>query len=726
MSRPGPTSFLQELRRRRVLNTIAIYIVGAWVVLQVTELALPALDIPDHAIRHVWLTSFALFPLVLLFGWRYDISTDGIRKSRTSTDAPESHSPLSNGDRWYIGALSLLGMALIATALLRIARTEPDDPLPAPNKDFSVAVLPFDVCEEQQNDLPLGAALSEEVRYRLAEQTTLKVMMRNSTEQLAGSGLPRTTIARLLDVQFLVSGTVCREDGVLNMTSRLSDRGNTITGQWQHEQTVNDFGQIVSPLATQVVRAIAAAMGTRFDGISDKPVNRVAYERFLVGRERTRSGDLEEALEAFGQALELEPEFAEAIAWKAQASVQQARHGPLASQPAEALQMAEAALSAVNRQIRFNANNAHTQFVAGIINYDMGGWLAMSGADAEAGQDALARSENHFRAARAMNPSLTGPGRMNIDSYLAETLMRMGIDRRAEALETYEDGFALDPWNAWHSASLAQARAERGRYREAVELLDRYRQLPTVPDWIWRARRQIVLSNGHYDMDGRAQLWIRRNEPEKLAPGLETRLDYIDFFTRVLTDLGLKQESNAVFSLIGEAQIPTLRSADAGQALAAERAASGHGPAWWNSQRTHEAAAKPMMLVELLFSTGRPDDAIPVLDDVLRHLEAAHDTGNRHPQTLRYLAEAHAYLGHDDEALDMLEKAVDYHLRDPDLDSANRWYSPWAHLRTNPRFVTQLNIIQSDLGQQAETVRAMLSNHELDELLAPLMSSGGE
>ena len=39
--------FFTELRRRRVFNTVAIYIVGAWVALQVSDLAFPGLGIPE-------------------------------------------------------------------------------------------------------------------------------------------------------------------------------------------------------------------------------------------------------------------------------------------------------------------------------------------------------------------------------------------------------------------------------------------------------------------------------------------------------------------------------------------------------------------------------------------------------------------------------------------------------------------------------------------------------
>lgn len=46
-------SFFKHLRLRRVFHTVAIYAIGAWLVLQVAETVFPALGVPDWAIRFV-------------------------------------------------------------------------------------------------------------------------------------------------------------------------------------------------------------------------------------------------------------------------------------------------------------------------------------------------------------------------------------------------------------------------------------------------------------------------------------------------------------------------------------------------------------------------------------------------------------------------------------------------------------------------------------------------
>ena len=53
MSRLSPAGIFQEALRRRVFQTAAIYIAGAFVALQVADLAFPGLSIPDTALKYI-------------------------------------------------------------------------------------------------------------------------------------------------------------------------------------------------------------------------------------------------------------------------------------------------------------------------------------------------------------------------------------------------------------------------------------------------------------------------------------------------------------------------------------------------------------------------------------------------------------------------------------------------------------------------------------------------
>ncbi len=69
---------IDELRRRGVLRVAALYVIAAWLIIQVADVFFPAWGIPDAALRYLLIAAFLGFPIALLFGWMYDITMAGI------------------------------------------------------------------------------------------------------------------------------------------------------------------------------------------------------------------------------------------------------------------------------------------------------------------------------------------------------------------------------------------------------------------------------------------------------------------------------------------------------------------------------------------------------------------------------------------------------------------------------------------------------------------------
>ena len=59
--------FITELRRRRVFRTAGIYIVGAWLLLQVADVLFPILGVPEWGLRLILGVLVLCFPLALIF-----------------------------------------------------------------------------------------------------------------------------------------------------------------------------------------------------------------------------------------------------------------------------------------------------------------------------------------------------------------------------------------------------------------------------------------------------------------------------------------------------------------------------------------------------------------------------------------------------------------------------------------------------------------------------------
>ena len=100
--------FFHELRRRKVFQSAVFYIVGAWVALQVADLAFPGLGIPEQAIRHVWIGAFVGFPLALIFAWRYQVTKQGIVRTAPVGSGETTNLVLNRQDYLILGLLLLV------------------------------------------------------------------------------------------------------------------------------------------------------------------------------------------------------------------------------------------------------------------------------------------------------------------------------------------------------------------------------------------------------------------------------------------------------------------------------------------------------------------------------------------------------------------------------------------------------------------------------------------
>ena len=77
----GMTSFVEALKRRSIFRVATVYAVASWVILQLADVTFPALDIPEADIRYVIIALVALFPIVIVFSWAFEVTPEGLKRS---------------------------------------------------------------------------------------------------------------------------------------------------------------------------------------------------------------------------------------------------------------------------------------------------------------------------------------------------------------------------------------------------------------------------------------------------------------------------------------------------------------------------------------------------------------------------------------------------------------------------------------------------------------------
>lgn len=784
-------AWLSELRRRGVFHVTGLYTVGAWAVVQILDAISGPFPLPETALRLIWFAALLGFPVALVFGWRYDVTKHGIVRTHRRISHGED-APIGRADYGVIGGLALVAAGIVAMTTVGVldaieearlrAAFGPEVIEPQAN---SIAVLPFGVCAGRESDEALAEGLASEVINRLASQHLLKVIARTSAFTIASFDMPLLEMGQRLGVTHLLTGTVCREGEPLKVTVELLDEKGFVVWSETLRQEVGSAGLVQVTLAGQVVQGVAGALGHDVTLARTVPVDPKAYEHYLIGERFLEAGALDRARTEFEKAREIQPDYPEAVLALGTVAVR-GMHGENWLETLETSRpYYERARTMAQQQIDAGTADFRAHFITGQILHTLGrmdeeiAWRKAADLG-EAGvldlkaqaRTRLEEAEQHLRTALALNPS-------NIECYewLARNLDAQGVARSAESLEVMESALALEPLNIEFTAQVANRLDKRGRYQEAIEMLERFEDLPDPPSGIYWAQLEIMRnrsagadiydkvaellkdhpelfevgpSGGYFwviwELPGRLLNVGMREEAEawyEVAATLPAPGPRLGFFRRMflawyLSDVGRKDDAlellmpremsdeevmNAHYWVVQNRIRAISMSGDVERAARlTESTRHARVPAFWEERQ----AGDNMDLAQLYVTLGRDEEARGELETAVAILGAQIDAGIRHPSVLRQMADACAGLGRDDEALGMLEKAVengawwsirllDTRRKDAGLDEQ------WARFHDEPRFLSIMDRARAQRDQEAQRLRSTLARRDMEALVAPVI-----
>jgi TolB-like protein/Tfp pilus assembly protein PilF len=470
------TSFLKELRRRRVFRVAGLYVVGVWLVMQVADIVFPAWGIPDAAIRVLLWAALVGFPVALVFGWIFQVTPEGIRRTRPEWSDAELEQALPLGPRDYLvlSAFVLVVGWIGYDAFSRVARTTavPEQaPTAAEVLPNSVAVLPFASLSSDPEHEYFADGISEEILNRLSAFGELTVIARTSSFAFKDSGYDIARISGLLGAQYLLQGSVRRDGQQLRIAAQLVDQSgvqvwsNSFDRQLKSIFALQD--EIAEAVATNIVPRIAPPAAEQRRPDVD------AYHEYLIGRElmtRRMSAWWWRGPERFTRAIELDPRFADAYAARAICFVKGARWAEdHETQLAQAQQDIDSALV-------LDPANAQAYAAQALLNDT---------------RDSMNHVENEalLRQALALDPN-------SVDAlnWLAGTVNGQG--RHAEAMEIYERAARIDPLAPAINANLALWDARSGRPEDAERRLQRLLDVPQPSGLIFSSLFELMFSSG--------------------------------------------------------------------------------------------------------------------------------------------------------------------------------------------------------------------------------------
>jgi TolB-like protein len=320
-----PGNFFAELNRRNVFRVAIVYVLVAWVLLQVADVLFPALTLPDWTVRLVAGLLILGFPLAILFAWAFELTPDGLKREK---EVPRGQSITGQTARKLNATVVwILLIAVTIFAVDKFVWQAEDSAAPADvaakTDDRSIAVLPFANMSDDPANEYFSDGISEELLNLLAKVPELRVIGRTSSFQFKNKNEDLRVIGEKLGVSNILEGSVRKSGNTVRVTAQLisaSDGAHLWSDTFDRD--LDDIFKVQDEIATSVVETLKVKLLGQAVPQRAVPSTSEAYDLFLRGRYfylQLGAEQLEKARDYFAQALDLDPNLA--LAWDGMGAV---------------------------------------------------------------------------------------------------------------------------------------------------------------------------------------------------------------------------------------------------------------------------------------------------------------------------------------------------------------------------------------------------------------------
>ena len=295
---------LRDLRRRKVFRVAGAYAVTAWLIVEASSEILPRFFEADWVISLIVILALAGFPVSLVLAWMFDITQDGVVRTRAvKRKADEVHQMSRRGIDFII-----IGVLLAIVVYLLSSPRQPDTDLQ------SIAVLPFVDLSQERDQEYFSDGISEQLLNSLVAVDGLRVAARTSSFAFKGKNEDIRAIGEELNVATLLEGSVRKDGNKLRITAQLIsvEDGFHLWSQ-TFDREMKDIFEIQEEISSAIVDALRLTLIGEEPMLAGASPNIEAYELYLLGRHhwhKRTPEDLEKALELFESAVSSDSEYA--------------------------------------------------------------------------------------------------------------------------------------------------------------------------------------------------------------------------------------------------------------------------------------------------------------------------------------------------------------------------------------------------------------------------------
>jgi adenylate cyclase len=394
----------------------------------------------------------------------YRVLTDSSAAPDTVPTPSAAAGPEGLPARRYILAASIAALAVIAVIWFAIQR-EPATPrgetavvsssAQQQSNIPTLAVLPFDNLSNDPEQAYFVDGITQDIIIDLSRLSNLTVIAWSTTSSYKGKKVPPPQVGKELGVTYVLDGSVRKSGDRLRITTELIETGSS-KQVWaeRYDRRLTEVFQMQDNVTQKIVAALAINLTETEAGLLDRATtatnNVAAYDALLRGlqysKHRTREG-YAQSLEAFRQAIELDPGYARAYGAMAIALLRLYRHGWSELTPAE---VQARALELAQKAVALDQSSPQVYWALGYVH--------------------LFRKEYEEAAAAIEQAIALAPN--YADAYGLMALVNNALGRAEDAIRNMQKAMVLNPYFTFqYPWNLGMAYYTLGRYEEAIEAL---------------------------------------------------------------------------------------------------------------------------------------------------------------------------------------------------------------------------------------------------------------
>jgi TolB-like protein/Tfp pilus assembly protein PilF len=677
-------SFFEELKRRNVFRVGVAYGVAGWVILQVADLVLEAIEAPAWVLKALLLVIAIGFVAALIIAWAYEMTPEGIKKE---SDVDRSQSVVADTgrkmDRIIIGFLVIAVGVLLYRQIGLAPENEPESlaqskpeqtesdageltepPSAKETSDKSIAVLPFTTRSTSEDDKFFSDGMHDDLLTQLAKIGSLKVISRTSMMEYRDTTKNLRQIGQELGVANILEGAVQRVGKQVRINVQLIDT-ETDEHLWaetyDREMSLDNLLSIQSEMSRSIAQAMQTTLSPQEEALLNRKLTNnlealESYRRAKGFSDYFDENDLARAELEVDHALGLDPDFV--AAWALKAYIHLSQYWGVNDKP----EYRQAARDAIDRGRGIEQDSPDLDLAEGYYQY----WGFL---DYEA-------------ALEVLEPILlVYPNDVELLKVLSFVNRRYG--RFDIAYSYMEKALSLDPRDIRLVYTMGETKKSMREWEEAERFLGMMQTLDPTNGRTQQLRAEIIaardlnfaeaarsLALARLDLSGffGVDIWTLRIQERNFEAALE------------VADFGADKESSEGFFPPEMARgITHLLAGDADKAMPLLEQARDLLQQWVSEDYWYYQISLCQTLGALADRSATEVECKTAIENMPKD---AYDQSDN----LEWVASAFAMAGLEDKAMDLLEEVAEARVANPvSLIAANPMFD---NLRQNQRWQT--------------------------------------